>query len=861
VGEAYRFQCPQCGRSYKANKDLAGRLKRCGQCRETFTIRRHAPARRGAAPAPPPEPELLHDPELPVDQVFNALHDWQKSVPSLPGSFAREVTFGSFDPAYRVTLEVTVEADGRIAGHSEQRLTLATPPEVGSGDPGAARKVADLSFQHTSELAAKLADKPQAVRETAERLARELRPPPGGRFVARRLVVEHLLAWQTQWAYRGAEGTAWFFGRPLKASLANPPRRSAAPAVLGSLAALAVLGVAGWVLWEFDLVRPGGAPPPPPAPAARPAPPPKPASLAFAKDGLLQLDDGSFLRGPLERRDEAVVVGSRSLAPWQIESLHVDAGVFIRGEARRLEDLEARVKTAREAPKPPARETLVGLFLEVLRQRDRWTPLEALCSASELPGEPRKRIDLLRAEVEKLLEASAPPAVAVQPAAVPDPAVKPPEVPAAVTAATALLRGFTPDVDEAGRVRLVAGLRALKGENLPQSDLLAFTILYLSRTELEAGLAADRLRLRTAQVDSTFEGAFEKQGEHFVRLRTWSGQEVVAYREKDGWTAQLPGGIRLEGAQATATPGARTAAGERLRASLEKFPPERWMAASAAEHLRAAKSGDRASPLGRALAAAHAGTALRMGTPAEILEARGALHALGYAQTPEGRWERADDRRAAQVGRLVRDGKAEEARAFLAGPRGPQDFPALYRSAAVQLLAPARSVEELDRAAAALDQSIGQASTAGESRHLLALKGALAGFGTCASCGGSPAKLCTTCRGKGTRTEACAACNGLGYKVTVGVGATGHKTCESCGGKPIRGTRPCERCEGKGTRSCAKCQGRTRLPGPGDLARARPCPRCEGSGGHGEAVVHACASCLGMGVQLVPAGAPDATLP
>ena len=103
---------------------------------------------------------------------------------------------------------------------------------------------------------------------------------------------------------------------------------------------------------------------------------------------------------------------------------------------------------------------------------------------------------------------------------------------------------------------------------------------------------------------------------------------------------------------------------------------------------------------------------------------------------------------------------------------------------------PIRSVEDLNRASAAIDQSLNQASTPGESKHLLALKDTVTKFGICPSCGGSPAKVCMTCRGKGTRTEACASCGGQGYKITVGVGAAGNKTCEVCQGKPIRGTPP-----------------------------------------------------------------------
>jgi hypothetical protein len=244
MGDSYKFQCPQCGRSYKANKDLGGRLKKCGKCRGTFTIKRTAAVKRGAPPAAP-EPVVLHDPELPIDQVFNALHEWQASVPSLPGSFAREFTFGKFDPAYRLTLEVTIEADGRRSRQSAHRETVAVPPELGSDVRKGARKVVDLSFEHTSELAKLLADKPPAVRGAAEGLAKELRPPAGGRFAGRRLVVEHLQVWQAHWVFHQSEGSAWFFGRPLRAYLPDPPKRSAAPAVLATLLTIAALGVVG----------------------------------------------------------------------------------------------------------------------------------------------------------------------------------------------------------------------------------------------------------------------------------------------------------------------------------------------------------------------------------------------------------------------------------------------------------------------------------------------------------------------------------------------------------------------------------------------------------------------------------------
>ena len=70
-------------------------------------------------------------------------------------------------------------------------------------------------------------------------------------------LVEHLQAWGAHWNFHQAEGNAWFFGRPLRVHLPDPPRRSVVPAILAALLTIAALGAVGWVLWEYDLVRPG----------------------------------------------------------------------------------------------------------------------------------------------------------------------------------------------------------------------------------------------------------------------------------------------------------------------------------------------------------------------------------------------------------------------------------------------------------------------------------------------------------------------------------------------------------------------------------------------------------------------------
>src|SRR5205085_2149904 len=155
---------------------------------------------------------------------------------------------------------------------------------------------------------------------------------------------------------------------------------------------------------------------------------------------------------------------------------------------------------------------------EVHRQRERWTQLEALCGAGELPPEPRpqKRIESIRSAVEKLLESAAPPGAAAAPAQ-PASGTKPPELSPAAVLASKLLAQMTVTMDDASRAQLLANLQALKGEKLPQSDLLAFVLLWLSRSDADSGLLVDRVRVQTSQMDSAFDGAFEKQNEFFVK--------------------------------------------------------------------------------------------------------------------------------------------------------------------------------------------------------------------------------------------------------------------------------------------------------------------------------------------------------
>src|SRR5438045_969538 len=181
----FKFECPKCGRKYKANKDLGGRLKRCGECRHNFRIAGTGQVLKEthshAAPV-----RVEHELELPIDEVFNALHAWGRQAGGLPRSFARDVTFGRFEPTYRVTYETTYDDHGRKAHGKGSHETAALPAELGEEARHAAKKIAEVLFEHSKGAIEQLPARPAELRPLAEQLIKESHRPPTGEYLSRK---------------------------------------------------------------------------------------------------------------------------------------------------------------------------------------------------------------------------------------------------------------------------------------------------------------------------------------------------------------------------------------------------------------------------------------------------------------------------------------------------------------------------------------------------------------------------------------------------------------------------------------------------------------------------------------------------
>jgi hypothetical protein len=67
----------------------------------------------------------------------------------------------------------------------------------------------------------------------------------------------------------------------------------------------------------------------------------------------------------------------------------------------------------------------------------------------------------------------------------------------------------------------------------------------LAETTSTSGLIVDRVRVRTANVDTFFDGTFEKQNDFFVKLRTAAGRIWSPTRRRARGWRRCPAGIQI----------------------------------------------------------------------------------------------------------------------------------------------------------------------------------------------------------------------------------------------------------------------------------------------------------------------------
>lgn len=723
--------------------------------------------------------------------------------------------------------------------------------------PAAATTLGKLSVADPAAKLHALAFVPGMLKGIVAAMERELAPAPGERLRCRRLTIEELPLWRVPWTYGGQQGEVWLDGMPPRAYFPHPPRLFSRRVLhLGA----AVLGTLALLFLVTLLTSSGERPAPTPPKAGAPPAAPFDSAAAVSEDALVFTADGRVLRGALRGTAEGFKVGDVALESWQVVALHDPAAPAV---AAFLEEIAGVESAAAHAE----RGRLVAALLEAYRHEERWTALEPLCRPGELPPGPRPvaRLREVKKRIEARLDAPATPAVPT-PAPVPTtPAPAPgPAVSEGMPEALAALR---PRSDEA----LGAKFRAWAAQPRPCRDLLAAAGLCLSRPERDWQLVTDALVVETPRVKSRHEGVVDVSTATLIHLRLANGTTATAVRRADeGWKVTLPGGAVFEGASCAVEKNVPTVAKTLLAGHFEAFPPAGWPSAPAVAHLEAGRwlaaslRGETAPPprgalLLRTFAAGHAAAALHAGGPAEIVDALQLLQKLGYKSCGPGSWHDPADAAAFRTGALLRELRTEEARAHWAQAKGEAGFGARYAAAAARLLHPIASAAEAEGAIEALDRCLALARVESEHRHLQALREALTGARPCAACRGAGVQPCSSCKATGKRSLTCGRCNGKGYVLLVGAGG-GPATCPSCRGKPNVSDALCAKCRGEGRVDCASCEAPFRVRTVEEICRTRPCAFCAGEGTLGDAILFACPACAGLGLQLVPAGRPAATL-
>jgi hypothetical protein len=545
--------------------------------------------------------------------------------------------------------------------------------------------------------------------------------------------------------------------------------------------------------------------------------------------------------------------------------MHERADLFLAKLGDDVHELEMKAAAFDKVADIPKMQ-LVDALIETQRQRERWRSLRPHCKASELAGRPLERLQLVSDALERRL-ASLRRDGAPAPAPLPN-ETRPPalvEVPP-VTAPAPESKREIPELEQV-RLDLLDTERERLRDQLaviaPRSakgDLLWAMAMLLTRDPRDWGLLRDVVRAKQDQVESVWEGRIDRRDDGSVTLIAAGGVRVRATRAGQTWSVSVNGLVKFQAASVAIEAGTAGRAKEAYDACLERLPVSKWMSAGPADHVAAAREiTKRALDEGsmgflRILAAAHALAALE--TAPDYDAARAVLTGLGYFEMSGGRWETSADAALLWAGSMRRGGTTsmKEAIELL---RKETSFRSRYAAAALRLL-----VGVYDRAsvteAMELLMRAQSAPTAAEAAHVKALLDAFSDSKVCTRCSGAGTMTCTACSGKGRKPATCGGCGGHGYIITVGKGG-GKKTCPSCKGTPVKEIA-CKTCGGRAKTDCSGCASAWRPPSPEKIFVARKCALCEATGIVGNRAAHACPTCAGFGVQLVPSKDPGAVL-
>ncbi|MBI2901596.1 MAG: hypothetical protein HYY17_15540 [Planctomycetes bacterium] len=428
---------------------------------------------------------------------------------------------------------------------------------------------------------------------------------------------------------------------------------------------------------------------------------------------------------------------------------------------------------------------------------------------------------------------------------------------------TSLLSQLALNLPDATRASLSQQFLLARTRCPAKGELVGFAWLLTSRTEKAWGLSVDRVRAASRE----FTGSLELNAEKLIVLRAMDGQKIQLEKTPGNcWKVTIGTKTAGEMSDVTVEKDVATASATALSGNFSRLPPSSWMKAKPAQHLEetgklagalktAAVSASTAVVLIRVLAASHALAAL---VP-EPEAAKAHLKGLGFAEVKAGRWELTSENTLLTLGKILlsrQERTREEILKIVSVYRDDKDFRLRYAAMAVRLWGPLDKKEDVQDILKSIESASKAVRSDAEAAHVNALLDAARAFMPCSNCKGVGDLPCPKCKGKGRLIASCNPCNGHGFRFQPG---PGNVVCGDCGG---RGTwrENCDQCC-QGRVDCPACETPFALPQLRQICSNKSCPMCSGSGEVGVSLVIACPRCLGLGVLIIPEGAPKAVLP
>lgn len=471
----------------------------------------------------------------------------------------------------------------------------------------------------------------------------------------------------------------------------------------------------------------------------------------------------------------------------------------------------------------------------------------------------------------------APPKPVIQ-APKPDAPLTPTATPVTAPAPTGTLRDalalLTDPAQRSDGIRRAQAAQVLHQASETRSaltDIATAGWLFLSKSDVEWGLASETLVVRGPSGESKFSGHLEKRSDAVSILTLADHREVRVRTTPDGGKyVTPPGSSEFKASEVKLVTDQKSEPLDALQAFFKALDADKLQSLDDKETSDAIKA--LALKVKELHGKGHAVEALSLfvagvasaliekdkGKPTPEIEA--AFKDLGFEKSEFGAvWGHKEGLAMDDYRKWLASG--EYAMGILQFYNDYRNLPDVGPHYAMGLLLLFKALSEnrnYQRAAAYLDQSASSFASTTVRDHFQALAKSIREDAPCNVCGGTHKVNCSACKGKKKVNLECTKCGGSGKINSF----NGLKTCPGCNGAGRYNNIDCPKCKATGKTEC-KARGCTHeVPKPTfeSFAEAFKCPACQGRGSLMLHVAFPCAECSGIGLILQPRADPTKLL-